>query len=307
MTRRWLVSLILHTLAVLAVVATLSFFVLQVIPGDPAAVVAGIGADEETLQAVRSRMGLDRPLAVRYFAWVGGILRGDLGQSLTQQTPVSRLIAQRLPLTASLALLALGFSSVLAVGLALLSRLGRPASAVVRVVEYMAFAMPQFWVGLLLLALFGFRLGWFPVIGGEGVRRLILPALALALGNAAILSRTLRASLDEQVHSEHIAAARVLGIPRRRVVCVHLLPLAVIPAVSVLAIQAGYLLAGAIVVEQVFGLPGLGRLAIAAIAQRDLPLVQGVVLVFAVAFPVFSALADLVVLRLWPRLGAPES
>lgn len=248
------------------------------------------------------RMGLDRPIVARYLDWLGGLLRGDLGRSYTSQVPVAALIGERLPLTAGLAGLALIFSMVLATALALLSRGGRIARIAVRLIEYAAFSMPQFWVGLLLLAFFGFRLGWFPVIGGDGIARLVLPALALAFGNAAILSRTLRAALDEQTASEHVTAARVLGIPRHRVVLVHMLPLAVIPAVSLLAIQAGYLLAGAIVVEQVFGLPGLGRLAITAIAQRDLPLVQGVVLVFAVAFPVFSAFADLLVHHLWPRL-----
>ena len=307
MTRRWIVSLVLHTSAVVFLVATVSFLLLQVIPGDPAAVVAGLDADPSTVAAVRAQMGLDRPWYARYLDWIGGLFTGDLGESYVQRAPVASLVGQRLPVTASLAGCALVLSFLLAGILALASRAGRVARGAVRTVEYAAFAFPQFWVGLLLLSFFGFRLGWFPVVGGEGFRRLVLPATALAMGNAAVLSRTLRAGLDEQLHSAHVVAARALGLPRWRIAVAHVLPLAVIPAVTVVAIQAGYLLAGAIVVEQVFGIAGLGRLALTAIAQRDLPVIQGVVLVFGVAFPVFSLAGDLALVALWPRLRQEPS
>lgn len=302
MTHRWLVALILHTAAVVFFVATATFVLLQIVPGDPAAVVAGLDADPSSVALVRAQLGLDRPWPVRYLEWLGGLLGGDLGRSYTQNAPVAELVAARLPVTAALAGLSLVMSALVAVALALFSRLGPVASTAVRAIEYGAFAFPQFWVGLLLLFVFGFRLGWVPVVGGTGVSRLILPAVALSLGNAAVLSRTLRAGLAEHLASGHVVAARSLGIPSLRIALVHVLPLAVIPAVTVLVIQAGYLLAGAIVVEQVFSLPGLGRLALTAIAQRDLPLIQAVVLVFGVAFPVFSFLGDLVLVALWPRL-----
>jgi peptide/nickel transport system permease protein len=301
-TLRWTVSLALHTAAVVFLVATVSFFLLQIVPGDPAAVVAGMDATPETVETVRTQLGLDRPWPVRYLEWLSGLVRGSLGSSYVQQTPVAELVAQRVPITAALAGLALLFSITGAVFLALLSRMGRAAAVFVRITEYASFAFPQFWIGLLLLSYFGLHLGWFPVVGGEGLQRLILPAVALSLGNAAVLSRTIRAGLSEQLKSSHVVAARSLGVPPLRIAFVHVLPLALIPAVTVVAIQAGYLLAGAIVVEQVFGIPGLGRLALTAIGQRDLPVIQAVVVVFGVAFPLFSMIGDLILGFLWPRL-----
>jgi peptide/nickel transport system permease protein len=306
-TPRRLVSVILHTAAVVFLVATVSFVLLQVLPGDPAGVVAGIGADDTTLEAIRVRMGLDRPWPERYVAWISGLLRGDLGTSYIQGSSVAALIGSRIPVTATLATIALFLSMGIAAFLALISRLGRGALFLVRMVEYLTFAFPQFWVGLVLLFVFGFRLGWFPVVGGDGPGRLVLPAVALALGNAAVLSRTLRAGLEEQFRSAHVVAARSLGIPRWRIVIVHILPLAIIPAITVLAIQAGYLLAGAIVVEQVFGIPGLGRLALTAIGQRDLPVIQALALVFGIVFPLFSMAGDLLLGLLWPRLRQSAS
>jgi peptide/nickel transport system permease protein len=188
-------------------------------------------------------------------------------------------------------------------GLAVVARVHRWIESAVRVIEYAAFAFPQFWIGLLLVFIFGFRLGWFPVLGGTGARALVLPACALSLGNAAVLSRTLRASLAEQMQSGYVVAARALGIRERRIRIVHVLPLAIIPVVAILAIQAGYLLAGTIVIEQVFGLAGLGQLAVTAVAQRDVPLVQGTVVVFAIAFPVLSMIGEIVISGLWPRMG----
>ncbi|HKK48957.1 MAG TPA: ABC transporter permease [Alkalispirochaeta sp.] len=307
MTLRWTVSLVLHTAAVVFLVATGSFFLLQIIPGDPAAVVAGMDAAPATVDAVRVQLGLDAPWYVRYAEWIAGVMRGSFGDSYVQRVPVAQLIAQRVPVTAALAGLALVMSIAAAVVMALVSRIGRVATVLVRVIEYASFAFPQFWVGLLLLSFFGLHLGWFPIVRGEGLGRLVLPAVALSLGNAAVLSRTIRAGLAEQLKSAHVVAARSLGVPRMRIAVVHVLPLALIPAVAVIAIQAGYLLAGAIVVEHVFSIPGLGRLALTAIGQRDLPLIQAVVVVFGVAFPLFSMLGDLILGALWPRLRQSKS
>ncbi|MEX2443826.1 MAG: ABC transporter permease [Alkalispirochaeta sp.] len=292
----------LHTAGVVFLVATVSFFLLQIVPGDPAAVVAGLDAAPATVEAVRAQLGLDVPWPVRYVDWISGLARGSFGVSYVQKTPVAELVARRLPITAALAGLALLFSITAAILMALLSRLGRAAATFVRVMEYASFAFPQFWIGLLLLSYFGLHLGWFPVVGSEGLQRLVLPAVALSLGNAAVLSRTIRAGLAEQLRSAHVVAARSLGVSRLRIAVVHVLPLALIPAVTIVAIQAGYLLAGAIVVEQVFGIPGLGRLALTAIGQRDLPVIQAVVVVFGVAFPLFSMIGDVILGALWPRL-----
>ena len=306
MAQRWVVSLVLHTVAVVFCVATASFFLLQVIPGDPASVIAGLDADSETVELVRLRLGLDRPLSERYVHWIAGIVQGELGVSYVQGQPVTTLLAQRIPVTLRLALSALAMSTIIAVAAAFASRIGPVWEAGVRIFEYGAFAFPQFWIALVLVYLFGFRLGWFPIFGVDGERAYVLPALALALGNAAVLSRTLRAALSEQRRSTHVLAARSLGIPWIRIYLVHMFPVALIPAITVLTVQAGYLLAGTIVVEQVFGLPGLGRLALTAISQRDLPLVQGVVLLFSIVFPVFSLWGDIVARALWPVFRREE-
>ena len=306
MAQRWVVSALLHTAAVIFCVATASFFLLQVIPGDPAEVIAGLGADTETVERVRLRLGLDRPWPERYARWIAGIVRGELGTSYVQGQPVALLLAQRLPVTLRLALSALTMSIVIAVAAAVASRIGPVWETCIRIFEYGAFAFPQFWIALVLVYLFGFRLGWFPIFGSDGEGAYVLPALALAFGNAAVLSRTLRAALSEQRRSTHVLAARSLGISWIRIYLVHMFPMALIPAITVLTIQAGYLLAGTIVVEQVFGLPGLGRLALTAISQRDLPLVQGAVLLFSIVFPVFSLCGDIVARALWPMFRREE-
>lgn len=307
MSVRWAASLLAHAVAVIFLVATSSFFLLQVIPGDPAAVVAGLDADSATIERVRRSMGLDEPLLVRYTDWISGVARGELGVSYIQRRPVEDLIRERLPVTIRLAGYALVLSLLLGLGMALLASVHHIGTTATRLTEYMAFAFPQFWVALLLLYFFSFRLGWLPMFGAEERGSMILPAFALALPNAAVVSRTARASLRELLQGNHALAARALGIPRTRVFLVHLLPLAMIPVLPVLAIQAGYLLAGAIVVEQVFGLPGLGRLTLSAIVQRDLPLIQGSIVVFGLAFPLLNATADLLVGLLWPRLRQGQS
>lgn len=302
---RWILALLLRAGVTIVLVSSVAFWVVQVLPGDPAAVVVGIGGDPDAVAAIRRTMGLERPALVRYFEWLGGVVRGDLGESLVQGQPVSRLIRARLPVTATLAALALVTGALLGIAGALVGASGPRRRAAVRLLEYLAFAFPQFWIGLVLIYVFAVRLGAVPMFGVATTAAWILPTLSLAIPNAAILSRTIRGALEEIADSDHIACVRVLGIPRRRVLLVHALPLALLPATAVLAIQAGYLLAGTIVVEQVFSLPGLGRLALTAISQRDLPLIQGVTVVFGLAFPVMAAGGELVARLVWPhyRLG----
>lgn len=268
---------------------------------------AGLDADSATVERVRQSMGLDRPLHQRYFEWISGVSRGELGVSHVQRRPVEDLIRDRLPVTIRLAGFALLLSLLLGLGMAVIASAHSAGTTLTRLLEYGAFAFPQFWVALILLYFFSFRLGWLPMFGVEERGSMILPAVALALPNAAVVSRTARASLRELLQGNHALAARALGIPKSRVFLIHLLPLAMIPVLPVLAIQAGYLLAGAIVVEQVFGLPGLGRLTLSAIVQRDLPLIQGIIVVFGLAFPLLNASADFLVGLLWPRLRHGQS
>lgn len=289
---------------VAALVSTAVFFVLQVLPGDPAYVVAGIDADPAAVARVRSEMGLDRPLLQQYLEWTVSVVRGDFGESLTQRVPVRQLIAQRLPITLRLA--GLGFSLVVVGGtaLALLAGTSRWARAVVRATEYLTIATPQFWLGLVLLYVFAFRLNLIALFSDGSLRSLLPPALVLSAGSIGIVSRALRAGIEEQRARPHVVAARSYGLSARRVFWVHIVPGAIGPAVAVLGVIGGYLLAGAIVVEEVFGLAGLGRLALTAIAQRDLPLIRGVVFAFGLLFPLLNGLSDLLLQLLDPRQRA---
>ena len=293
--------IILRMVVVAALVSTAVFFVLQVLPGDPSQVVVGMDADPEAVARVRARMGLDRPLLFQYADWTLGVVRGDLGTSLTQHLPVGRLIAERLPLTLRLAGLAFPLVLTGGVALALISGRNRWSRAFVRAIEYLVIATPQFLLALVLLDRFAFRrnvIGMFP---DGSLRSLVAPALVLAAGSVGIVSRALRAGIDEQLTRPYVVAAHSYGLPTWRVFRVHVLPGAIVPAVSLLGIIGGYLLAGAIVVEEVFGLAGVGRLALTALAQRDLPLIRGVVFVFGLMFPLLNGVSDLLLRLLDPR------
>lgn len=301
MILRSVIGIVGRTVAVAVVALTAVFFLVQVLPGDPALVIAGLDAPPESVEAIRVKLSLDRPVGARYLDWLAQALTGDLGTSVVQGQSVTALIAPRLGVTLRLAAIAFCIGVVVSLLLGTLSAFVPRARWPVRTVEYVAFAFPQFWVALLLLLLFAVRRRWFPMFGADSLRHLVLPAVALSLGNIAVLSRTVRASLLEGGTRYHLVAARAFGLSWWRTYWVHALPSALIPIATVGAIQVGYLLAGAIVIEQVFSIPGLGQLAITAAFQRDLPVLQGTVLVFAMAFPLANGLADLVVLWLDPR------
>lgn len=302
MTLRWLFSVALHVLLVVFLVATFTFFILQVLPGDPAALIAGMDAQPATVQQVRTSLGLDEPVLQRYSHWLMELVQGRLGVSWTQRQAVEDLLRPRLAVTLRVAALGLLYSVILGLLLAVLAVAHPLGRGVVRLLEYFFFAFPQFWFALMLLYVFAVRLNWFPLIGVQGSNSYVLPAVALALGNGAVISRTARGSLEEMFRGRHVTAARSLGIPGTRIFFRHIVPMALVPVISVVAIQAGYLLAGAIVVEQVFSIPGLGRLAFTAIQQRDLPVIQGTILVFAVIFPLLNGIAELLIGYIMPHL-----
>jgi peptide/nickel transport system permease protein len=301
-TLRWLFSVALHVILVVFLVATFTFFILHVLPGDPAALIAGMDAQPATVEHVRTSLGLDQPVVQRYFRWLSELAQGRLGISWTQRQAVEDLLRPRLAVTMRVAAMGLLYSLVLGFLMALLGVTHAAGRRAVRLLEYFFFAFPQFWFALMLLYIFAVRLGWFPLIGIHGPHSYVLPATALALGNGAVISRTARGSLEEMFRGRHVTAARSLGIPRNRIFFRHIVPMALVPVISVVAIQAGYLLAGAIVVEQVFSIPGLGRLAFTAIQQRDLPVIQGTILVFAVVFPLLNGIAELLIGYLMPHL-----
>ncbi len=296
------------------VTATIVFVLMRVLPGDPASLILGVDAPPQEAQVLRHTLGLDRPLWEQYAAWLGGLVRGRLGDSLHYRAPVAGLIAQRLPVTMSLAFAALALTTAVAVPLGVLAA-ARAWSAVdlgVLIAAQAGLAMPSFWVGILLLLVFSVALRWLPLQGyvpltegvGQWARHLALPAVALAAARAAQLMQFVRGAVLEELGREYVRVARGKGLGERAVLLRHALRNALIPTVTVAGLQFGYLLGGAIVIEQVFGLPGLGRLVLQGIYARDLPLVQAAVVVLAILVSVLNVVVDLLYRILDPRVEA---
>ncbi|NLN16914.1 MAG: ABC transporter permease [Firmicutes bacterium] len=296
-------------------VSAISFFVLQVVPGDPAQVILGTEASPEALEDLRRQLGLDRPLGPRYWAWLKGLLRGDLGESLRYQRPVLELLGERLPVTLVLTFAAVVLAMTAALPVALLAarHAGTPVDLLVVLVSQLGLALPPFWIGLLLIILFSLKLGWLPPGGyalpGDGtvLSYLVLPALALSIPLAAHLVWILRQSILEVIEREFIRTARAKGLPENLVYYRHALRNALIPAMTVLGIHMGALLGGSIIIEQIFSLPGLGRLILFAVYNRDWPLLQGGVVFMAAAVVLVNFVTDLVYGLLDPRISVSDT
>jgi len=297
--------------ATLLVASLVVFAVLEILPGDPARIMLGMNASPEALAALRDEMGLNQPLVTRYLDWVAGMAMGDLGRSYTYSTPVSELIAERLEVSLPLALLALALSTLIAipVGVYAASRRGQVADTVSMGLAQIGVAIPNFWFALLLVYVFavGLRLvpaGGFPGWdnGWQALKALLLPAVSLALPQAAILARVTRSAMLEVLGEDYIRTARAKGLPRRTVLWKHALQNALIPVLTILGLQFAFLLAGTIIIENVFYLPGLGRLVFQAISQRDLIVVEGVVMLLVAAVILVNLLVDLLYAAADPRL-----
>ncbi len=284
---RRLVALGLTLLAAALVI----FVVLEILPGDPAAVTLGLNAAPEALAALRAEMGLDKPAVLRFFIWLGGLVTGDLGQSYTYRVPVLQLITERMAVTLPLALMAIALATAIGVPLGMLaaSRHGRLADAGVMAFAQAGLAIPNFWFGLLLVLVFAVGLGWLPAGGfpgwqagfGTALKALLMPALALALPQAAIIARVTRSSMLDTLQEDFVRTARAKGLSEGTTMRRHALRNALIPVVTILGLQFSVLIAGAIIIENVFALPGLGRLVFQAIAQHDLIVVKDLVMLFA--------------------------
>lgn len=296
----------------LAAVSVLIFIVMDVLPGDPAAIMLGTSASPDTLAALRRELGLDQPLVVRYVLWLGGLATGDLGNSYTYGVPVAGLIAERLAVTLPLALMAILISMLIAIPLGVASAAARNSSFdyLAGVLSQMFIAVPGFWVALILILAFSISLGWMPAGGFPGwdagfltgLKALLLPAVALALPQAGVLTRVTRSSVLEVLHEDYVRTARAKGLPRRVALWRHAVPNALVPVITILGLQFTFLIAGAILIENVFNLPGLGRLAYQALTQRDIIVMQDVVLFFAGLVIVMNFLVDMAYLVLDPRL-----
>ncbi|TWF52109.1 ABC transporter permease [Neorhizobium alkalisoli] len=307
-----LIRRIASLIITLLVVSLLIFVVMDLLPGDPASVMLGTSASPETLAALQKQLGLDQPLPVRYLAWLAGVFRGDLGQSYTYGVPVAGLMAERLAVTLPLALMAVVMSVGLAIplGVAAARRRNGVVDHLIGLVSYIGIAVPAFWVGLLLIIAFSTMLGWMPAGGFpgwdagvfEGLKALVLPAVALALPQAGVLTRVARTAVIEVMGEDFVRTARAKGLSESLAVWRHAVPNALVPVVTMLGMQFTFLIAGAVLVENVFNLPGLGRLAYQALSQRDLIVMQDVVLFFAALVIVVNFLVDLAYLAIDPRL-----
>ena len=296
----------------LLVASLLIFLLLEILPGDPAAVILGVGAQEDTLRALRAELGLDLPAPVRYLNWLGEVLQGDLGRSYTYDTPVQELLLNRVELSLPLALLAILLSTGIAIPLGVFaaSRHRKVADTGIIGFAQLGVAVPNFWFAILLILLFSVKLGWFSAGGFAGwdagwfpaFKSLVLPAVALALPQAAILARVTRSSVLETVQEDYIRTARAKGLSRSQALWRHAVRNALIPVVTILGLQLSFLLAGTIIIENVFYLPGVGRLLFQAIAQRDLMVVKNLVLVLAATVVLINFLVDLLYAVLDPRL-----
>jgi ABC-type dipeptide/oligopeptide/nickel transport system permease component len=284
------------TMLTLLVVSAITFVALMATPGDAASAMIGDSASAEQLQLLRAQMGLDRPLPVRYGAFLANlVLRGDLGHSTLSNRPVIELLEERLPYTGALALAAMGLAALVGalLGTAAAIKTGTLMDTVLMGGAALGLAVPTFWSALLLMMVFSLRLRWLPVVGAENWQYIILPAVTLALPTAAVVARMVRASLLDVFGADYVRTAYAKGLAPRRVLVHHILRNSVIPVITVLGLHLGHLLGGAFIVESIFGWPGLGRLTVQAIFDRDYPVVMGATLTVAIIYLLINFLIDL--------------
>lgn len=299
-------------LATLAAASIVVFAVQGVLPGNAAQVMLGESATPEAVAALSQKLGLDQPAAVRYGRWVAGLLTGDLGTSVAYDTPVAELIAERLAVSAPLALMAMALTTVIALALGLYAAAhhNRAGDVGVMAASQVGIAIPNFWFAILLILVFSVKLQWFSAGGfpgwGEGVwpafKALVLPAVALAVVQAAILARITRSAVLDVLREDFVRTARAKGLSQRQVLWRHVLRNAFVPVLTVMGLQFANLLTGTIVVENVFSLPGLGRLIFQAISNRDFLVVQNVVMLLAAAVIVINFVVDVLYAVIDPRL-----
>lgn len=299
-------------LPVLFLVSIIVFMLIRMIPGDPVLIMLGEEATLEVRAALRHELGLDRSIPVQYAVWVGRVIRGDLGRSIRTHQPVLEAIIQRLPVTFELTLLAMAISlsSALPVGIVAAMSRGSRVDMVSTAAALVGISIPNFFLAIVLIYVFALKFGWVPPMGytppwqdlAANLKAMILPAMTLGIGAAAVVARHIRSSLLEVLGQDYIRTARGKGLREHRVVFTHALKNALIPVVTIVGLQFGGLLGGAIITETIFGLPGVGRLVIASIFERDFPLVQGVVLFVALVFLFTNLVVDVLYAFLDPRI-----
>ncbi|HUW09516.1 MAG TPA: nickel ABC transporter permease [Anaerolineae bacterium] len=302
---RYIAYRLILTIFVLLGVSLVVFFMIRLIPGDPAQLLADQWATKEDIEQLRRDMGLDRPITVQYLIFMDRVLHGDLGNSIITKVPVTSEIAARFPYTLTLAVI----GTVIAV---VIGTLAGTVSAVkpfsifdntAMILSLLGVSTPAFWLGLMFMLVFSVRLGWLPAMGAATPKHLILPSLTLGLLTAGVIARQSRSSMLQTLQEDYIVTARSKGLRERVVVYRHALKNALIPVVTIVGLQFGHLLGGAVLVESVFSWPGMGRLLVDAIFTRDYPIIQGAVLMFAMVFALVNLGVDLLYGLLDPRIG----
>jgi peptide/nickel transport system permease protein len=285
-------------------IATIVFFLVRVLPGDPAAVMAGLDADPSAVDTIRTQMGMDEPLVVQYANWLWRALRFDFGDSFFSGEPAMRLILARFPLTFLLASMSFVFSLAISIPVGVLSAVHRwgPIDYLGMAFSQLGMALPGFWLGILLLLTFSVRWPIFPLFGADSLFHLVLPMVALGLGRSALLVRYVRASTLEELGREYVVTAEAMGLSRSSIRYHHVLKNALLPVITIAGIQFGYMLGGTIIIEQVFSLPGVGRLLLSAIRQRDFAVIQAGVVFVAVIFSSVNFVADVLYSVVNPRI-----
>jgi peptide/nickel transport system permease protein len=301
---RFLIKRLLLTVPVLIGIATLVFLMLHLVPGDPAQMMLGESAPPSDVADLRTRLGMDRPLYIQYGSFMKGVATGDLGTSFRTNRPVTALIAERMPATFELAFASMFVAILIAVPLGIVAAVfaGGWIDHVATTLALVGISVPNFWLGPLLAILFSIELGWFPVSGRDSVGSLVLPAITLGAPLAAILARTTRASVIEELGEQYVLAARARGVSRTRAVLAHAFRNSLIPIVTVAGLQFGSVLTGAVITETIFAWPGIGRLLIQSINSRDYPAVQGCILLIAVTYVAMNVLVDVAYGWLDPRI-----
>lgn len=304
MTGQYIIRRLLIIIPVLLGVSLIIFTMVRVIPGDPAIILAGPHANKEQVDQIRAQLGLDRHPVVQYFSFLGDLVQGDLGRSTRTGLPVAREIMARLPNTVVLALTAIILASFLGILTGIVAGVKQNSifDHLSMMIALFGLSMPVFWLGLMLMLLFSIQLGWLPSVGAESWKHLILPAITLGANSTAIIARMTRSSMLEVIRLDYIRTARAKGLTETLVIWRHALKNALIPVVTVIGLQTGTLLGGAVLTEIVFAWPGIGRLLVEAILSRDYPVVQGLVLLVATIFIFINLIVDLLYSYLDPRI-----
>jgi peptide/nickel transport system permease protein len=298
----------------LFLVSVLIFSLQQLLPGDPALVMAGEEGDPAVIEQIRKQYRLDQPLPVQYLHWIGGVLQGDLGESMRIKQPVAALIAEKLPVTLQLATMAMAFALLIGIPAGVLSAVkkGTAWDTAASVFALWGLSTPNFWLGIMMIFLFSVQLGWLPASGfvspfedfGQSIATTVMPAFVLGSGIAAVLMRHMRSAMLQAMGADYVRTARAKGLFENVVVLRHALRNALTPVITLGALEFGTLLSGAVLTEQVFSIPGFGKLIVDAVFNRDYAVVQGVVLVTATVYIVLNLLADVLYVLVNPRLRA---